>query len=746
MYLKRHHSYLLTLIVSLSIFACDDSDDTTTDPVAGETAGTMAGEMAGEAAGEAAGEIADGAVMTYTGTAVQWLTQEPEAGLNVCLYGDEDSCTTTDENGIFVLEDVPQNAEIIITIVSEDEARFAFPLVTGTEDPGGVTLFTVVNRAIADVMIALGGEPGIDDSKSIITFYAGHSDFTRGLPGVEFAYDGPDTSKSPNYIVPSTMDPGVTVAGPDVNSTSAAGNGFVSNIEPGEYTVTFTDSQDRECSPVFGWPAEEGAPANTFRTQLIEGFASFTLVNCVTDATVNSTGTINDFSAMGGLAGADVCLRWGTDDEGEFLNFECSLTEEDGTIAHSDLPGDTQILAEISKEGYINVVATIETVTEDFIWAVLTAPTELFNITAATAGLTLDDTKGHASIFVWDATNQGLDGYKLSIAGSDAQANYVNNLLIDPSLTETTLDGVAAFFNVEPGNYVVNVEKEGVLCTTSSWSWTVGQGQYALPIRANSFTQTAIVCIDEPSPRFPEPAEPIAAPMCVEDDAATNCAEVCRQFVECGQALCPGLQGVSEWEITASGIGMKTACESVCETSPELVDVVCAHTSCNETLSLTVDSQTGFGAFCDNGFNTILETATTAAEAADSMVTSVFGLVSESEAVIDILSDNGPLTVFLPIDMAFGDLDPAVLETVMEDPAERDRILSYHVVEGGLYAGAVVQAITDGAETIDTLGGTVTLEKREDGQIYIGGAMVISTDLFASNGVIHLIDSVIIPE
>ena len=167
--------------------------------------------------------------------------------------------------------------------------------------------------------------------------------------------------------------------------------------------------------------------------------------------------------------------------------------------------------------------------------------------------------------------------------------------------------------------------------------------------------------------------------------------------------------------------------------------------TCNDTLTLVVNTQDGFENFCDNGFSTILETATTNTMDSESMITTVFDLVSSSPAVIDILSAESPMTVFLPINAAFEALDPTVLETVMSDEAERDRILSYHVVSTGLPAATIAQSLIDGQTSIDTVGGTVSLESDADGNIFIGGAQVISTDLFASNGVIHFIDGVILP-
>ena len=66
------------------------------------------------------------------------------------------------------------------------------------------------------------------------------------------------------------------------------------------------------------------------------------------------------------------------------------------------------------------------------------------------------------------------------------------------------------------------------------------------------------------------------------------------------------------------------------------------------------------------------------------------------------------------------------------------------IVDAGLPAADVVALIEGGADSVDTLGGTISLALVE-GQVVIGGATVITTDLFTSNGVIHLIDQVILP-
>ena len=718
----------LLLGLAVALVACGDSKDT--DDNGGNNADMRAGPAE---------------TISYTGVASAWIAGAANTTFTVCAHGTE-SCTTTDEDGNFTVEAVPANSEVILTFVSDDNARIAFPIITGAEDTTASRSFTVVNRAIADLMVASvpGATGGIDDTKSVLTFYVGNGGYQtlRGLPGVTVSYDGPQTDARVNYIIPTGAAPGVAVGGEGINTSSVTGNGFIANVTTGDYTMTI-DAGDRNCTPDFAWPAAEGSPANTFRVPTLEGFATFNFVNCLTEQTVTSNGVVNDFATSTGLAGAEVCLNWGLNEDGSYETSSCQTSSETGEVVHADVPGDAQVLIEVVKEGYMTVIATLETLIDDVNWFTVSPPSQALLVAAATAGVSVDETKGHISVWVLNQTNESLDGFTISLEGSESPVAYFGSGLVDPSLTATSLTGIGGFFNVDPGSYTVNVEKEGVLCTTSSWSWAAGGG-YAVPVRANTFTELGVVCIDEPSPRFGEPAEPIDPPMCTEGEAEANCAATCGFFVACGAALCEGLQNVSEWETTSSAAGMQSACEAVCASTPALVETVCAHTSCNDTLSLVVDSQEGFGDFCSNGLPTLLERAAASAAEEDSNLTQVVGLVTASEPVQMALSADGPLTVFLPVDSAFEALEMGVLEMVASDEMLRDSILGYHVVDAGLPAAAVVAAIEGGQDSVDTLGGSVSLALVE-GQVVVGGATVIGTDIYAKNGVIHLIDSVILP-
>ena len=106
----------------------------------------------------------------------------------------------------------------------------------------------------------------------------------------------------------------------------------------------------------------------------------------------------------------------------------------------------------------------------------------------------------------------------------------------------------------------------------------------------------------------------------------------------------------------------------------------------------------------------------------------------------ETLSGEGPFTVFAPTDDAFAKLPEGTVESLLEDIPALTDILLYHVVSGEVMAEDVVNL--EEAETL--LGENVSI-RVEDGNVYINDAMVIITDIMASNGVIHVIDSVLLP-
>lgn len=110
--------------------------------------------------------------------------------------------------------------------------------------------------------------------------------------------------------------------------------------------------------------------------------------------------------------------------------------------------------------------------------------------------------------------------------------------------------------------------------------------------------------------------------------------------------------------------------------------------------------------------------------------------------LVDTLKGDGPFTVFAPTDAAFAKLPEGTVESLLK-PENRDQlvaILTYHVVAGKVKAADVVKLSE--AETVN--GQSVSIEV-SDGGVRIDNANVVATDIGASNGVIHVIDSVILP-
>ncbi len=110
---------------------------------------------------------------------------------------------------------------------------------------------------------------------------------------------------------------------------------------------------------------------------------------------------------------------------------------------------------------------------------------------------------------------------------------------------------------------------------------------------------------------------------------------------------------------------------------------------------------------------------------------------------MDTLKGPGPFTVFAPTDEAFAKLPPGTLEDLLkpENKARLQGILTYHVVAGKVMAQDVVKLHS--AKTVE--GSLITIEAM-NGNVMVNNARVIKTDVMASNGVIHVIDAVILPE
>jgi uncharacterized surface protein with fasciclin (FAS1) repeats len=118
--------------------------------------------------------------------------------------------------------------------------------------------------------------------------------------------------------------------------------------------------------------------------------------------------------------------------------------------------------------------------------------------------------------------------------------------------------------------------------------------------------------------------------------------------------------------------------------------------------------------------------------------------LSNADLVEMTLKGQGPFTVFAPTDEAFTSLPADTMENLMkpENKAELAAILTHHIVPG--VAKAAVVATMNGQSSLTLNGASVAFEVL-DGKVTVGGATVVATDFLASNGVVHAVDSVILP-
>jgi uncharacterized surface protein with fasciclin (FAS1) repeats len=109
--------------------------------------------------------------------------------------------------------------------------------------------------------------------------------------------------------------------------------------------------------------------------------------------------------------------------------------------------------------------------------------------------------------------------------------------------------------------------------------------------------------------------------------------------------------------------------------------------------------------------------------------------------LVEALKGKGPLTVFAPTDEAFAKLPKGALEELLADKEKLAAVLKYHVVAGKVMAADVVKA-----KEAKTLQGQAIRIDTKDGVKLNGSAKVVKTDIECSNGVIHVIDTVILPK
>jgi len=112
----------------------------------------------------------------------------------------------------------------------------------------------------------------------------------------------------------------------------------------------------------------------------------------------------------------------------------------------------------------------------------------------------------------------------------------------------------------------------------------------------------------------------------------------------------------------------------------------------------------------------------------------------QAAGLVETLKGEGPFTVFAPTDEAFAKLPAGTLDALLKDKAKLQAVLTYHVVSGRVMASDVTKLSS--AKTVQ--GQSLSIDTSKG--VKVGTANVVKTDVLASNGVIHVIDTVLIPQ
>lgn len=115
----------------------------------------------------------------------------------------------------------------------------------------------------------------------------------------------------------------------------------------------------------------------------------------------------------------------------------------------------------------------------------------------------------------------------------------------------------------------------------------------------------------------------------------------------------------------------------------------------------------------------------------------------KAAGLVETLSSTGPFTVFAPTNAAFSKVPKAILDKLGKNPEALKKVLTYHVVAGKVMAADVLK-LKDGTKVKSVEGAEIRVGNKHG--VTVDKAKVIKTDIEASNGVIHVIDSVILPK
>jgi len=115
----------------------------------------------------------------------------------------------------------------------------------------------------------------------------------------------------------------------------------------------------------------------------------------------------------------------------------------------------------------------------------------------------------------------------------------------------------------------------------------------------------------------------------------------------------------------------------------------------------------------------------------------------KAAGLVETLQGPGPFTVFAPTDAAFAKLPAGTIDALLADKEKLGSILTYHVVSGKVMAADLVKSKGATPTTVNGLPLDIVVR---DGKVYVNGVNVVTADVQASNGVIHVIDAVLLPQ
>lgn len=158
-------------------------------------------------------------------------------------------------------------------------------------------------------------------------------------------------------------------------------------------------------------------------------------------------------------------------------------------------------------------------------------------------------------------------------------------------------------------------------------------------------------------------------------------------------------------------------------------------------LAVLTPSQPALGQASGNGKNAASKDIVTVATEAGSFTTLVTAV--KAAGLVETLKGPGPFTVFAPNDAAFAKLPKGTVEGLLADKNALSSVLTFHVISGRVMAGDITKS--KGAKPKTVNGQELDIQFR-DGKVFVNGAQVITADIAASNGVIHVLDGVLLPK